>query len=376
MREARKKAASAERLIEEELREQRYEDKRISKVLKKQKRRDKIASELGTRSDKVLTEKEQREDIARSKLEQFNNLVNKFFLYRGEVGEDGQLLNEEEEGKFELFFVINTYQNKTKDRFLATAMKHYGEDSSPLTQDQQTITIPILGPNGVRALIAEYDIRRSVPEGMKLPLSDLEWMRVQEFEWNEEWKHEEGDLDYRDLFVKLAEGGEITIVNPRHASQRLKLTRNQILQTSEGTTPIQMGPLKRKIDWTHKTQTLEWPILIKREGQVILVPERFRRLCMHEFHEDLGHPGQKRMLKTLGMKYHWQNINHDVKEYVKICHYCRSRKVHNAVAKPPVQAYDWPSRPFGRTHMDLTELNTTIRGYKYILAVKDALTKL
>jgi transposase InsO family protein len=96
---------------------------------------------------------------------------------------------------------------------------------------------------------------------------------------------------------------------------------------------------------------------------------------MKQYHEDLGHPGQKRMLKTIGMRYHWQNIRKDVKEYVKKCHYCGSRKVYYATAKPPIQSYDWPHRPFVRAHMDLTELNTSTNGFQYILAVKDALTK-
>ena len=164
--------------------------------------------------------------------------------------------------------------------------------------------------------------------------------------------------------------------NPKQASQKLTFTRTQILHEVVEDALIQIGPLKRKIDWTHKTHTMVFPILIKREGQVIVVPERYRRLCMREFHEDLGHPGQKRMVKTIGMRYYWQSIRQDVKEYVKKCHCCSSRKVYYAVAKPPIQAYDWPNRPFVRAHMDLTELNTSTRGYRYILAVKGALTKL
>jgi hypothetical protein len=81
------------------------------------------------------------------------------------------------------------------------------------------------------------------------------------------------------------------------------------------------------------------------------------------------------MLKTIGMRYHWQNIRKDVQEYVKKCHYCGSRKVYYATAKPPIQSYDWPHRPFVRAHMDLTQLNTSTNGFEYILAVKDALTK-
>ena len=152
---------------------------------------------------------------------------------------------------------------------MVTAVRHYnGKDN--LRQDQEVIVLPILGLDGVQALVADYDNRLSIPEGMEIPRQELQWPQVQQTEWNDEWEPAEGDLDYRHLFHRLAEGGEVTVSNPKQTSQKLTFTRTQILHEVEGDALIQIGPLKRKIDWTHKTHTMVFPILIKREGQVIL----------------------------------------------------------------------------------------------------------
>ena len=57
------------------------------------------------------------------------------------------------------------------------------------------------------------------------------------------------------------------------------------------------------------------------------------------------------------------------------CDHCHRQKALNARAKPPSQKYAWPDRPLWRVHMDLTELTTTLRGNRYIVVLKDALTK-
>ena len=68
-------------------------------------------------------------------------------------------------------------------------------------------------------------------------------------------------------------------------------------------------------------------------------------------------------------------LKEDTKQYVDDCHYCKARKVNTQRAHPPVQSYSWPIRPFYRMHMDIAELSITISGYRYVLVLKDALTK-
>jgi hypothetical protein len=203
---AKKQRASAERMIQEEVREQQEEEKRMRRVLRRQEKADKKAAELGAQQDKELSRIDQREDVARAKLNQFNGLVNKFFLFN----------KDEEHASPQLYLVVNTFRSKTKDRFMATAIRYYnGKDN--LMQDQEVVVLPILGLDGVQALVADYDNRLSIPEGMEIPRKELQWLQVQQTEWNEEWEPAEGDLDYRQLFNRLAEGGEVTVLNPKQA---------------------------------------------------------------------------------------------------------------------------------------------------------------
>jgi transposase InsO family protein len=257
---------------------------------------------------------------------------------------------------------------------MATVVRYDDEVTNHDLEQEQLLSLPILGEKGVQELIRQYEYRVSVQEGTELPTSDREWTRVQEAEWGEDWKPEAGDLDYREIFLKLKEGGVHTITG-KSSKSSLVLSRSQVVTEEDGVQVMEMGPLKRDVIWSHETKSQHTPVTISRRGQVIMVPLRYRKQCMSQAHEYLGHPGQKRMLKTLGTRYHWLHIRKDVNDYVGQCHYCGSRKVYFAHAKPPVQAYDWPSRPFCRAHMDITELNTSARGYRYVLAVKDALTK-
>ena len=65
-----------------------------------------------------------------------------------------------------------------------------------------------------------------------------------------------------------------------------------------------------------------------------------------------------------------------VTEHVNSCKACARRKARKAVAAAPIQGYDIPRMPWDRVHMDLTgPLTESKQGNKYILVIKDALTR-
>ena len=70
-------------------------------------------------------------------------------------------------------------------------------------------------------MLEAYEERLSIQKGMIFPKSDAEWKKVQEEEWTEEWEHVTGDLNYRQLFVQLEQGGEVTVRNPKSQGQKL-----------------------------------------------------------------------------------------------------------------------------------------------------------
>jgi hypothetical protein len=107
----------------------------------------------------------------------------------------------------------------------------------------------------------------------------------------------------------------------------------------------------------------------------IQVPSHLRVHIMQFFYDTVGHPGAGRMMKTISNKYWWSGYQQDTQDYVNQCKICIRCKP-SAGGIVPIQEYEGPDYPFQRTHMDLTEPSPeTKAGNKYILVVKDALTR-
>jgi len=107
-----------------------------------------------------------------------------------------------------------------------------------------------------------------------------------------------------------------------------------------------------------------------------VVPQTLKQNVIEMFHVSRGHPGAERTTDTARLSYWWHGMVSDIDTHVRNCKSCARRKARNAVAAPPIQAYDGPSMPWERAHIDLTgPLTQTLTGMKYIVVVKDALTR-
>ena len=112
------------------------------------------------------------------------------------------------------------------------------------------------------------------------------------------------------------------------------------------------------------------------ERHLYIVPESLKRNVMELYHDSKGHPGAGRTKETLYLTYYWKGMSADVENHVKSCKSCARRKARNAVAAVPIQGYHAPTMPWERTHIDLTgPLTTTTQGNRYIVVMKDALTR-
>ena len=112
------------------------------------------------------------------------------------------------------------------------------------------------------------------------------------------------------------------------------------------------------------------------EKNLYLVPESLKRNVMELYHDSKGHPGAGRTKETIYLTYWWKGMNADVENHIKSCKSCARRKARNAVAAVPIQGYQAPTMPWERTHIDLTgPLTTTTLGNRYIVVMKDALTR-
>jgi len=73
--------------------------------------------------------------------------------------------------------------------------------------------------------------------------------------------------------------------------------------------------------------------------------DSLRQSLLHEYHDELGHPGWKRLLARLMTKYWWKGIMHDCKDYVAKCIVCNRAKPSRTGAAPtnplPVPQYPW-----------------------------------
>jgi len=118
-----------------------------------------------------------------------------------------------------------------------------------------------------------------------------------------------------------------------------------------------------------------------RTGVPLLwVPQIYQRMLLKaaHCHRFAGHGGQAKTLARLRSKYFWPGIAAHADTFVKQCPECQKAKLPSKRSKPdaPLQAWDVPSSPNQRIHIDLMgPLKTSESGRKYILVITDAFTK-
>ena len=105
---------------------------------------------------------------------------------------------------------------------------------------------------------------------------------------------------------------------------------------------------------------------------------RLYQLAIQPGVESVRNQEHSASIMTLQQLYWWPRLAQDVTDYVHSCSYCNTHKGYNQAAQVPIhQNANLPTHPFSVVHMDLTgaSLPTTKRGNKYILVVKDSLTR-
>jgi exodeoxyribonuclease III len=119
-------------------------------------------------------------------------------------------------------------------------------------------------------------------------------------------------------------------------------------------------------------------IVDKRRGEIEqnLVPRHLVKLTLKIHHEGFAHIGSNRMLETIKLRYFWSNMEGDIASHCAGCIDCKLRKTYQRRPKVPIMKYSKIRRPLDRVHIDLTgPLPRTQGGYRFILVIKDYLTK-
>jgi hypothetical protein len=88
-----------------------------------------------------------------------------------------------------------------------------------------------------------------------------------------------------------------------------------------------------------------------------------------------SHPGRKRWLELLCLRYYWPGLRKDVESYVSQCDDCQKRKQKSEYTAPLGEVQQ-PTYPFEITSMEICgPYPLTPRGNKYILSFIDHFTK-
>ena len=107
---------------------------------------------------------------------------------------------------------------------------------------------------------------------------------------------------------------------------------------------------------------------------LLAVPACLTHTLIKEFH-DKDHVGVNRLVGNLSTLYYWHGMKGQVKKFVRRCVRCGANKAYRGRPRVPIQSYGRSDRPMDRVHWDITgQLPTTLRGHKYILILKCALT--
>jgi hypothetical protein len=110
--------------------------------------------------------------------------------------------------------------------------------------------------------------------------------------------------------------------------------------------------------------------------ETVAVPITKRETILHTFH-GWAHIGINKAFRQIRERYFWPNLQKDVKEFIKGCHNCRTRKDPRPARKGHLTPFlHLSKRPWDTVTMDLYgPLPESQTGHKYLLIIVDHLTK-
>jgi hypothetical protein len=94
---------------------------------------------------------------------------------------------------------------------------------------------------------------------------------------------------------------------------------------------------------------------VKGKQPKLVVPQSLILEVIAENHNPIfvAHPGSKRTLELISLKYWWPKMRQSIEEYVRRCDKCQTR-IDKHEFRAPLGAVEDPSEPFQVTSMDIT----------------------
>ena len=123
------------------------------------------------------------------------------------------------------------------------------------------------------------------------------------------------------------------------------------------------------------------PVLATDQKKLLpFIPRTLRREVLQLFHDapESGHFGVRKTKRAMKNRVYWPNMMQEIREYVKTCDICQTRKYPNQLKPGLLQSAEPPSAVFQTLHMDFIgplPASSGGRNNKYVLVVVDELSK-
>jgi len=348
-------------LAERKRRETALEDKqRKDDEIQKQQRRDLLKLKKTVRAaaakngeprksnkrNKTPEDEEMIEESICTSLEQYDWLVH-------------QLYNDPTTAQ--QYEIINVYNDKSTGAFMSTARPILYTDLLEEAVEEEYQRRAINGSDGTLELVNLLSRGQRTKEEVPWPKSEMEWVSMQEM-----------DPFCQPFLAVLTTSTMKQLNDPTEQADNEEETDYFFRPLVENA----VGALHRRSTCVKKDSHDFTRVTIRTEVIQKVVPQQLKQACLFLLHDQLGHPGKQRTIDTTRLNYYWQNMHTDIQKYVQDCNFCKKRKAHNFRAKVPIQEYFRMSRPMDRMHADLAgPFPITDRNNKYVLIIKDALTK-
>ncbi|GLV41715.1 uncharacterized protein CBL_20468 [Carabus blaptoides fortunei] len=109
----------------------------------------------------------------------------------------------------------------------------------------------------------------------------------------------------------------------------------------------------------------------------LVIPKTLVNKFIHDYHDlpYAGHQGVTKTYHLMKTRMYWQNMNQDIKDYIKKCHSCNKRKTTNL--KPaPLERFQEITCAFQLTAMYIVgPFVTSDSGNRYVLIFQDYFIK-
>lgn len=114
-----------------------------------------------------------------------------------------------------------------------------------------------------------------------------------------------------------------------------------------------------------------------KKERLVVMPKNLRASCLAYFHDSPvgGHLGFFKTYGRLASRVYWRGMPKEVREYVRSCEKCASRKSYTQKQPGHLQPIEPGDTPFDKVVIDIKHMPVTSHGYRYAIIAVDTLTK-